>query len=109
MVRLDAAISRDFGRVDYLLASRPLTGWEAKAERLRTIVPRFRSENARVRGVDAANIAAFRKPPQLELVLPDDRGQLGTPPELDAYREQHEALRTRAAGVVARMNDGGAS
>jgi hypothetical protein len=109
MVRLDAAIGRDFARADYLLASRPLTGWEARAERLRAVVPRFRSENARVRGVDTANIAAFRRPPQLELVLPDDRGQLGTPPELERYRELHEALRARAAAVVARMNEGGAS
>ncbi|MEX1183684.1 MAG: hypothetical protein WEF86_10660 [Gemmatimonadota bacterium] len=106
LLRLDMLIGRDFARAAYLLESRPLTGWESKAERLRAVVPRFRSENARLRGIDAGNIAAFRKPPILELTLPDDSGHLAPPPELSTYHELRASLRTRAAAVLARMNDG---
>lgn len=56
-------------RARRLLDSRPLRGWEAKAERLRGVVSLFRAENARRRGIDPANILAFRREPAR--LLPD--------------------------------------
>jgi hypothetical protein len=101
--RLDAAIAHELALVNYLLAAQPLRGWEARADRLRAIIPRFRADNARVRGIDTANIAAFARPPQLDLPVIDAEQPMSPPPELGAHREMHDALRVRAAAVLQRM------
>ena len=105
LVRLDAAVAHELSLATYLVGSRPLRGWEARADRLRAVVPRFRSENARVRGIDTANIAAFLRPPRLDLPSIDASEPLTPPPELATYREQHEALRGRASIVLERMQN----
>lgn len=55
------------GRMKSLLRSRPLATLEAKRERLKSIVPRWRTENARLRGLDPSSIASFRRVVLLEL------------------------------------------
>jgi hypothetical protein len=50
-------------RVRALTEVGPLLDAGAKAERLRTIVPSFRAENARIRGLDTRNIHAFQPVP----------------------------------------------
>lgn len=54
-------------RVQQLLQAHPLRGWESKVHRLESVIPRFRGENARHRGLDPANIRAFDGAPVLDL------------------------------------------
>lgn len=105
LARLDGAIERELHRADYLLRSKPLHGWEEKAKRLQAVVPRFRAENARLRGIDTANVAAFRQAFPLELRPPAHAELLSEPAELTVCRERHAHLAERAAGVLAPDND----
>ncbi|HEX2206093.1 MAG TPA: hypothetical protein VHG93_00305, partial [Longimicrobium sp.] len=74
-------------RVEHLLAVQLLRDWHGKAERLRGVVSMFRIENARLRGLDVADIAAFRMPVNVSFAEPDaDRFALERPRALDAYR-----------------------
>lgn len=74
-------------RVEHLLAVQLLRDWHGKAERLRGIVSLFRIENARLRGLDVADIAAFRLPVSVSFVQPEsDQLVLERPRALDAYR-----------------------
>lgn len=56
-------------RVHHLRESRPLQEWRAKEERLRGVIPLFRSENARLRHLDPSEIRAFQREP--EISFPD--------------------------------------
>ena len=105
LVRLDAAIAGELAMTQYLLAARPLRGWEAKADRLRAVIPRFRSENARWRGIDTANISAFQQPPRLELGPLTESDGPSPPAELAPCQELHDRLRARAAAVLQRMQN----
>lgn len=100
LARLDVAIRREFAAANYLLHSRPLQGWEAKLDRLRAVIPRFRIENARARGIDAANIAAFQKPVTFAIAPGDEDAMLTAPAELIQQQERLEALRARAAMLL---------
>jgi hypothetical protein len=104
MAQADTAIHRQFGRVEYLLRSRPLSGWRAKAQRLEAVLPSFRAENARLRGIDTANVAAFRSPAQLQLTLDEDEVFLTSAAELDEYRQLHRTLQARAGAALARID-----
>jgi hypothetical protein len=74
-------------RVEHLLAVQLMRDWHGKAERLRGIVSLFRIENARLRGLDVADIAAFRTPVGVTFPEPDaGRLVLERPRALDAYR-----------------------
>lgn len=74
-------------RVEHLLAVQLMRDWHGKAERLRGIVSLFRIENARLRGLDVADIAAFRTPVSVTFPEPDaGRLMLERPRALDAYR-----------------------
>lgn len=74
-------------RVEHLLAVQLMRDWHGKAERLRGIVSLFRIENARLRGLDVADIAAFRTPVSVTFPEPDaGRLVLERPRALDAYR-----------------------
>ncbi|HEX5871874.1 MAG TPA: hypothetical protein VFY65_15705, partial [Longimicrobium sp.] len=74
-------------RVEHLLAVQLLRDWHGKAERLRGVVSMFRIENARLRGLDVADIAAFRVPVSVTFTEPDPaRLVLERPRALDAYR-----------------------
>ncbi len=76
-------------RVEHLLAVQLLRDWHGKAERLRGIVSLFRIENARLRGLDVADIAAFRVPVNVSFPQPDpDRFALERPAALETYRAE---------------------
>lgn len=95
--QVDVEVQGHIARLNYLLRSDPLEGWEGKTERLRRVIPLFRGENARRRGMDPASIVAFQRPFPLELPsIPG--GQFFTVPSdlKDVLREFHE-LRPQAA------------
>lgn len=74
-------------RVEHLLAVQLLRDWTGKTDRLRGVVSMFRIENARLRGLDVADIAAFRVPVRVTFAEPDlARLVLERPRTLDAYR-----------------------
>lgn len=100
LARLDTCIRQEFAAASYLLNSRPLQGWEAKADRLRAVIPRFRAENARARGIDTANIAAFRRPGAFHLAPREEDGRLTPPAELLRQQQRFERLRRRAAALI---------
>ena len=100
LARLDIAIRREFAAANYLLHSRPLQGWEAMLDRLRAVIPRFRVENARARGIDTANIAAFQRPVVLAVAPGEEDAMLTAPAELIQQQERLESLRARAAVVL---------
>ena len=104
MARSDTAIDGHFARLQYLAALDPLHGWEAKAYRLEAVIPSFRSENARLRGIDVANIAAFSRP--VALGLSGAQPPVGTDmvPELEQYRALRASLRQRADAALSRMD-----
>lgn len=79
-------------RAKRLLDSRPLRGWEAKAERLRGVVPLFRAENARRRGIDPANILAFRREPARHLPDFDPEAPLPVPEVMERHHAELAAL-----------------
>ena len=84
----EAAISRvmHLGQVD------PLQGWESKALRLQSIIPRFRGENARLRGLDPANIRSFDYAPQLDLPVDERRGLDTAPPGFAGIQQEFAEL-----------------
>ena len=80
-------------RVEHLLAVRLLRDWNGKAQRLRGVVSMFRIENARLRGLDVADIAAFRIPVSVAFAEPDaEQLVLERPRALDAYRMECDRL-----------------
>ena len=63
------------GRVEHLMTASPLAEWGAKADRLEGVIPLFRGENARLRGMDPASILAFAGKPSLSLpIVEAERG-----------------------------------
>jgi hypothetical protein len=89
---LDASIQSAISRAKYLASTHPLAQWEAKTRRLNAVVPLFRSENARARGVDPENIKAFKQ--KATIVFPvvlDDTFQV--PVELAALEDDFRSLR----------------
>lgn len=59
-------------RLTHFSETRPLLRADGKADRLRRVVPMFRAENARARGLDTRSILAFRSPiPDLAPAIDD--------------------------------------
>ena len=89
---LQAEIDTHIKRVHHLMDSRPLLDFKAKTERLRAIIPAFRTENARARGLDSRSIRAFGSVP--EIVAEGDWNEPFRLPERFADSlEQNERLR----------------
>jgi len=86
-------------RAQRLLDARPLRGWEAKAERLRGVIPLFRAENARLRGVDPANIAAFRREPTTPFPTIDPEMPFPVPDDLPRRAAELERLEAELAAL----------
>ncbi len=80
------------GRVQHLLNAHPLHGWESKVKRLESVIPRFRGENARLRGLDPANIRAFDDQTQLDLPPLEAHPALQEPAEFARLRTEFTAL-----------------
>ena len=96
------AANTSIGRVQHLIRSSPLEQWPAKAKRLSGIIPMFRADNARMRGLDSASIAAFRQPPPLELPTFEAEKGFEEPADFAAQKERFMHARmqfTRLAGA----------
>ncbi|HEX7050813.1 MAG TPA: hypothetical protein VF188_11465 [Longimicrobiales bacterium] len=89
-----------------LVDARPLRGWEAKADRLRGVVSLFRAENARLRGIDPVNIAAFRREPVVALVAADADAPLPVPDVLLRCQAELERLEAELAALDAPPREG---
>ena len=93
-----AALSRASGlegAVRHLADAQPLAAWESKARRLNSVVAVFRSENARVRGMDPANIRAFDVPSVLALPSMDEAPRFEVPVEMGAFARERDELAAR--------------
>ena len=90
-------------RVRHLLGAHPLRGWESKMRRLESIIPLFRGENARTRGLDPANVRAFDDPPVLDLPPVDEQMALAEPAEFTRLRDELTELGLRLAGLAPRL------
>ena len=80
-------------RVEHLIRSSPLDQWPAKARRLSGIVPMFRADNARLRGMDSASILAFRQPPPLELPTFEAQEGFSEPTDFASLKETFHGSR----------------
>jgi hypothetical protein len=52
----------------------------------------FRAENARLRGIDPQNIAAFRVEARFDVAVPDAHGRFRLPGDFGAVKERHLSL-----------------
>ena len=87
-------------RVDNLLEADVLRDWTGKAERIRRAIPLFRTENARLRGLDVEDILAFRAPAHVRLPTADEYPmQLDRPTALADYRAEFATLQARLHGL----------
>lgn len=87
------------GYVQHLLRAHPLHGWESKMRRLEGVVPLFRGENARRRGLDPANIRAFDEPATIELPPFDEVVAFSEPDEFARLTTELGELTRRLAAL----------
>lgn len=92
-------------RIAHLLDAHPLRGWESKVKRLGSVIPRFRGENARLRGLDPANIRAFDAPPVLDLPPVNEQLELVEPAEFKKLRDELQELRLSLIRLNSRENE----
>ena len=88
------------GRINHLVRSNPLRDWRGKQERLQSVIPLFRGENARLRRIDPASILAFREPYFIPLPELDESVEFRTPVEFDRLVQELESLTHEYARVV---------
>src|SRR5688572_10188958 len=74
-----SAARAEVSRVQHLLRSNPLREWKGKEDRLRSVIPLFRGENARLRGMDPASIAAFRNRYELDFPAINEQEEFRRP------------------------------
>lgn len=100
---LESGARSGIGRAEHLIAASPLAEWRAKADRLNGVIPLFRGENARLRGIDPANILAFAN--KSPLTLPILEAEVGFPEPADFARlkEQFELGRVAFATASPRV------
>lgn len=77
---------------EFLSQSKPFEDWEGRRDRLARVVPLFRSENARLRGVDPQNVAAFRVEPRFQAAVPEAHGRFRLPQDFGAVKQRHLSL-----------------
>lgn len=83
------------GRVEHLIRSSPLDQWPAKARRLSGVIPMFRADNARLRGLDTASILAFRQPPPMELPTFEAEQAFPEPADFVGLKDAFHGARVR--------------
>jgi hypothetical protein len=88
------------GRINHLVRSNPLRDWRGKQERLQSVIPIFRGENARLRRIDPASILAFQEPFLIPLPELDESVEFQPPVEFDQLTRELENLRLEYARVV---------
>jgi hypothetical protein len=91
---LTSEIDTRLKRITHLSESRPLLRVDGKAARLRSIIPMFRSENARARGLDTRSIVAFQAPIPDVIPVVDDSA-FGLPAVFDESVQRHADLQSR--------------
>jgi hypothetical protein len=97
--RLSTEIQSNISGARYLAQAIPLRDWQGKARRLEAVIPLFRSENARLRGIDVQNILAFKEPcRRLDLQDPVD-GQFDVPSQLELCERDFMDLRTQMSAA----------
>jgi hypothetical protein len=94
---LDSQIEANIANAKYLSLEPPLRDKEAKANRLCAVIPLFRSENARQRGIDVQNILGFRQLRPLEFPVTKDDEPLSLPSEFASWELEFQRLRTQIA------------
>ena len=87
-----AEVDGGFQRLAHLAEARPLAEAESRAERLRSVVPRWRSENARWRGLDTRDVRAFEGAAVLTLPEVDVAERFAVPARIVEDREKYERL-----------------
>jgi hypothetical protein len=92
---LNIEIEEQIAQAKYLAQSCPMRASQAKIQRLEGLVSLFRSENARLRGIDVRNIAAFQEDRKLEYRAIDENESFLLPPEIEALEEELETNRSR--------------
>jgi hypothetical protein len=90
-------------RVQHLLSANPLRESNAKLRRLNGVIPLFRGENARLRGLDPASIRAFEHGADLGLTVIDQDATFQEPAEFARLRQEFGALRAEFGRVVPTM------
>src|SRR5437868_5796584 len=83
-----SSAATEAGRINHLLGSHPLRDWQAKQDRLQSVIVQFRGENARVRGLDPANVIAFAQPSRIVFPEVDENEDLRRPTELDRLLQE---------------------
>src|SRR4051812_14923940 len=99
-IRLSEA-SAEAGRINHLLESHPLRDWQAKQDRLQSVILQFRGENARLRGLDPANVIAFAQPSRVVFPVLDENEELRRPVELDRLLDRLVEVETEFVRVSA--------
>ena len=97
---------------EFLSQSKPFEDWEGRRDRLARVTSMFRAENARLRGIDPQNIAAFRTESRLDVAVPEAHGRFRVPSDFAAVKERHLSLVqewNRVDARSARVPDTGAA
>jgi hypothetical protein len=89
------------GRINHLLESHPLREWQGKQDRLQSVILQFRGENARVRGLDPANIIAFALPSRVLFPEVNEDEELRRPTEFDQLLQELGRAEAEYARVAA--------
>ena len=96
-----AAASAQAGRINHLLESHPLREWQGKQDRLQSVILQFRGENARLRGLDPANVIAFAQPSRIVFPELDEEADLRRPTEFDRLLQELNHAQAEYARVSA--------
>ncbi len=96
-----SSAATEAGRINYLLESHPLRDWQAKQDRLQSVIVLFRGENARVRGLDTPNIVAFAQPSRIVFPEVDENEDLRRPTELDRLLQDLSQVEAEFSRVAA--------
>jgi len=89
------------GRINHLLESHPLRDWQGKQDRLQGVIVQFRGENGRLRGLDPANIVAFRQPSTIVFPEVDENEELRRPTEFTQLLQDLDHVEAEFARVAA--------
>jgi hypothetical protein len=89
------------GRINHLLDSHPLRDWQGKQDRLQSVILQFRGENARLRGLDPANVLAFAQPSRIVFPEVDENEELRRPTEFDRLLQELSQVESEFTRVAA--------
>ncbi|MDP9279458.1 MAG: hypothetical protein M3P00_08555, partial [Gemmatimonadota bacterium] len=89
------------GRINHLLESNPLREWQGKQDRLQSVILQFRGENARLRGLDPANVIAFAQPSRIVFPELDEDADLRRPTEFNQLLQELSLVEAEYARVSA--------